>query len=63
MDTIHIVKGRTPSEEEAQEIIHQLRVSPQDIDEVNTGNTDDFIISNDQVQLKGPVQHQDKQKL
>ena len=48
---------------EAQEIIHQLRVSPQDIDKVNTGNTDDFITSNDQVQLKVPVQHQDKQKL
>ena len=40
-----------------------MRVSPQDVDEVKTGNTDDFITSNDQVQLKRPVQHQDKQKL
>ena len=63
MGTVHLVEGRTPTEEEAQEIIHWLRVSPQDVDKVNTGNTDDFITSNDQVQLKGPVKHQDKQKL
>ena len=61
--TIHLVKGRMPSEEEAQEIIHQLRVHPQEVDELNTGNTDDFITSNDQVQLKRPVQHEEKQKL
>ena len=61
--TVHLVKGRTLSEKEVQEIIHQLRVRPQDIDEVQTRNTDDFITSNDQVQVKRPVQHQDKQKL
>ena len=55
MGTVDLVEGRTPTEEEAQEIIHWLRVSPQDVDKVNTGNTDDFITSNDQVQLKGPV--------
>ena len=60
---VHLVEGRIPSEEEAQEIIHQLRVYPQDIDELNTGNTDDFITSNDQVQLKRSVQHLEKQKL
>ena len=43
ISTVHLVEGRTPSEEEAQEIIHQLRVHPQEIDEMNTGNTDDFI--------------------
>ena len=26
--TVHLVKSRTPSEEEAQEIIHQLKVQP-----------------------------------
>ena len=52
-----------PSEEEAQEIIHQLRVHPQEVDEMNTGSTDDFITSNDQVQMKRPVQHQEKQTL
>ena len=52
-----------PSEEEVQEIIHQLRVHPQEIDEMNTGNTDDFITSNDQVKMKRPVQHQEKQTL
>ena len=61
--TVHLVEGRTPSEEEAQEIIHQLSVHPQEVDELNTGNTDDFITSNDQVQMKRPVQHQEKQKL
>ena len=61
--TVHLVEGRTPSEEAAQEIIHQLRVDPQEIDELNTGNMDDFIISNDQVQMKRPVQHQEKQTL
>ena len=54
-----------PSEEEAQEMIHQLRVHPQeiDLDEMNTGNMDDFITSNDQVQMKRPVQHQENQTL
>ena len=63
ISTVHLVEGRIPSEEEAQEIIHQLRVHPQDIDELNTGNTDDFITNNDQVQLKRSVQHLEKQKL
>ena len=61
--TVHLVEGRMPSEEAAQEIIHQLRVHPQEVDEMNTGNTDDFITSNDQVQMKKPVQHQEKQTL
>ena len=52
-----------PSKEEAQEIIHQLRVHPQEIDEMKTGNMDDFISSNDQVQMKRMVQHQEKQTL
>ena len=30
---------------------------------MNTGGTDDFITSNDQVQMKRPVQHQEKQTL
>ena len=63
ISTVHLVEGRTPSEEEAQEIIHQLRVLPQEVDEMNTGNTDDFITSNNQVQMKRPVQHQEKQTL
>ena len=61
--TVHLVEGRTPSEEEAQEIIHQLKVGSQDIDEVNTGQLDDFITSNDQVQMKRPVQYSDNPKL
>ena len=63
ISTVHLVKGRMPSEEEAQEIIHQLRVHPQEVDKLNTGNMNDFITSNDQVQLKRPVQHEEKQKL
>ena len=61
--TVHLVEGRMSSEEEVQEIIHQLRVHSQEIDEMNTGNMDDFITSNDQVQMKRPVQHQKKQIL
>ena len=61
--TVHFIEGRTPSEEEAQEIIHKLRVNPQEVDELNSGSTDDFITNNDQVQTKRPVQHQEKQKL
>ena len=59
--TVHHIEGRTPSEEEAQEIIHKLRVNPQEVDELNSGRTDDFITNNDQVQMKRPVQHQEKQ--
>ena len=61
--TVHLVEGRTPSKEEAQEIIHELRVDPQEVDELNSGSTDDFITNNDQVQTKRLVQHQEKQKL
>ena len=61
--TVHLEEGRMPSEEEAQEIIHQLRIHPQEVDKMNTGNTDDFITINDQVQMKKPVQHQEKQTL
>ena len=61
--TVHLVEGRTPSEEEAQEIIHELRVDPQEVEELNSGSTDDFITNNNQVQMKRPVQHQEKQKL
>ena len=49
IDTVHLVEGRMPSEQEAQEIIHELRVNPQEVDELNTGSTDDLITSNDQV--------------
>ena len=38
-------------------------VDPQEIDELNSGSTDDFITNNDQVQTKRPVQHQEKQRL
>ena len=61
--TVHLIEGRTPSEEEAQEIIHELRVDPQEVEKLNSRSTDDFITSNDQVQTKRPVQHQEKQKL
>ena len=61
--TVHIVEGRTPSKEEAQEIIHELRVSQQEVNELNSGSTDDFITNNDQVQMKRPVQHQEKERL
>ena len=61
--TVHLIEGRTPSEEEAQEIIHELRVNPQEVDELNSETTDDFITNNDQVQMKRPVQHQEKQRL
>ena len=57
--TVHLVEGRMPSEEEVQEIIHQLGVHPQEVDKMNIGSTDDFITSNDQVQMKRPVQNQE----
>ena len=46
-----------------QEIIHKLRVDPQEVDKLNSGSMDDFITNNDQVQMKRPVQYQEKQKL
>ena len=61
--TVHLIEGRTPSEEEVQEIIHELRVDLQEVNELNTRSTDDFITSNNQVQMKRPVQHQGKQTL
>ena len=61
--TVHLIEGRTPSEEEVQEIIHELRIDPQEVDKLNSGSTDNFITNNDQVQMKRPVQHQEKQKL
>ena len=63
ISTVHLIEGRTPSEEEAQEIIHKLKVDPQEVDEVSSRSTDDFITSNDEVQMKRPVQHQEKQNL
>ena len=60
---VHLVEGRTPSKEEVQEIIHKLRVNLQEVDELNSRSTDDFITNNDQVQTKRPVQHQEKQRL
>ena len=61
--TVHLIEGRMPSEEEAQEIIHELKVDPQEVNELNTRSMDDFITSNDQVQMKRPVQYQEKQTL
>ena len=61
--TVHLVEGRTLSKEETQEIIYQLRVHPQEVDELNTKYMDNFTISNNQVQMKRPVQHWEKQKL
>ena len=61
--TVHLIEGRMPSEEEVQEIIHELRVDPQEVNELNTGSTDNFITSNNQVQMKRPVQHQEEQTL
>ena len=61
--TVHLIEGRTPSEEEVQEIIHTLRIDPHEVDELNSRSTDDFITNNDQVQMKRPVQHQEKQRL
>ena len=46
-----------------QAIIHELRVNPQEVDKLNSGSTDDFITNNGQVQMKRPVQYQEKQKL
>ena len=63
ISTVHLIEGRTPSEEEAQEIIHELRVDPQEVKELNTRSTDDFITNNGQVQMKRPVHHQEKQTL
>ena len=61
--TVHLIEGRTPSKEEAQEIIHELRVDPQEVDELSSRSTDNFITNNDKVQTKRPIQHQEKQKL
>ena len=55
--TVHLIESRAPSEEEAQEIIHELRVDPQEVDELNSRSTDDFITYKDKVQTKRPVQH------
>ena len=63
ISTVHLIEGRTPSEEEAQEIIHELRVDLQEVNELNSRSTDNFITNNDQVQMKRPVQHQEKQRL
>ena len=41
----------------------KFKVDPQEVDEVSSRSMDDFITSNDQVQTKRPVQHQDKQNL
>ena len=60
---VHLIEGRTPSKEEAQEIIRKLKVDPQEVDEISSRSTDDFITSNNQVQTKRPVQHQEKQNL
>ena len=46
--TVHLIEGRTPSEEEVQEIIHELRVNPQEVHMISSGSTDDFITSNNQ---------------
>ena len=61
--TVHLIESRTPSKEEAQEIIHKLRVNSQEVDKLNSGSMDDFITNNNQVQTKRPVQHQEKQRL
>ena len=61
--TVHLIEGRTSSKEEAQEIIHKLRVDLQEVNELNTRSTDNFITNNDEVQMKRPVQHQEKQSL
>ena len=54
--TVHLIEGRTPSEEEAQEIIHKLKVNPQEVDELNSGSMDDFITNNNQVQTNYQLQ-------
>ena len=46
ISTVHLIEGRTPSKEEAQEIIHKLRVDPQEVDELNSRSTDAFITNN-----------------
>ena len=61
--TVHLVEGRMPSEEDVWEIIHELGVHPQEVDKMNTRSADDFITSNDQVQMKRPVQHEENQSL
>ena len=63
LGTIHLVEGRAPSEEEAQEIIHQMKVSPQNISKVRSSSPDDFITNNNQVQIIRPVQYLDNTKL
>ena len=63
ISTVHLVESRMPSKEEVQEIIHELRVHLQEVDEMNTRSTGDFITSNDQVPMKRPVQHEENQLL
>ena len=36
--TVHLIEGRSPSKEEMQEIIHELRVDPQEVDELSSGS-------------------------
>ena len=61
--TVHHIEGRTPSKEEVQEIIYELRVDGQEVDKLNNGSIDNYITNNDKVQMKRPVQQQDKHKL
>ena len=63
ISTVHLIEGKPSSKEEVWEIIHELRVDPQEVDELNSRSTDNFITNNDQVQTKRPVQYQEKQRL
>ena len=60
---MHLVEGREPSEEEASEILQQLKLQTHGINATNISTTEDFITSEDQIQLKRPIQYGDDLKL
>ena len=55
---VHLVEGGQPSEEEAVEILHQIKPQPHDVN-----YTDEFITREDQIQLKRPIHYGDDSKL
>ena len=61
--TVHLVEGREPSEEEASEILQQLKLQTHGVNATSASVTEDFITSEDQIQLKRPIWYGDNRKL
>ena len=57
------LESRETSEAEAHEILHRFWTKEQKVDEVNVSSLNDFITSNDQVQLKRSVKYSTSPKI